>query len=152
MRFDKHGLDATRDAYGVSRRTLYRWKKALREAAGNPAALIPKSSAPKRRRTPKTDPRGVARIRERRTLWPNLGKEIALLPPWCASMGIKPPSASTIGRSIARAPDIEAAYPRLARCARGCVKPMRRPRKTRKPKGLKTAPMQLRATDTIERI
>ncbi|WP_430626746.1 helix-turn-helix domain-containing protein, partial [Thiobacter aerophilum] len=37
--FDKHGLAATMDAFGVSRRTLYRWKKALRESGGNPAAL-----------------------------------------------------------------------------------------------------------------
>ncbi|MGC9128974.1 MAG: helix-turn-helix domain-containing protein, partial [Acidithiobacillus sp.] len=47
--FDKHGLAATVDAFGVSRRTLYRWKKALRESGGNPAALIPRSSAPKRK-------------------------------------------------------------------------------------------------------
>ena len=37
--FDKHGLAATRDAFGVSRRTLYRWKAALQAQGGNPAAL-----------------------------------------------------------------------------------------------------------------
>jgi DNA invertase Pin-like site-specific DNA recombinase len=36
--FDKHGLAATRDAFGVSRSTLYRGKQALKEAGGNPAA------------------------------------------------------------------------------------------------------------------
>ncbi|MEJ5211645.1 MAG: helix-turn-helix domain-containing protein, partial [Burkholderiales bacterium] len=66
--FDKHGLAATVDAFGVSRRTLYRWKRALKEAGGNPAALACRSSAPRRRRTPQTDPRLVAEIRRLRTL------------------------------------------------------------------------------------
>lgn len=140
--FDKHGLDATRDAYGVSRRTLYRWKKALREAGGNPAALTPKSSAPRCRRTPKADPRLVAEIRRLRSLWPNLGKEKlhAMLGPWCTEQGIKLPSVSTIGRLIARAPDkMRHAPARLDR--RGRPRPVRKERKTRKPKGLKTPPM-----------
>ena len=35
LRFwERHGLQATRDAFGVSRRTLYRWKQALRGAGG----------------------------------------------------------------------------------------------------------------------
>ena len=36
--FDKHGLAATRDAFGVSRRTLYRWKATLKAQGGNPAS------------------------------------------------------------------------------------------------------------------
>ena len=62
--FDSHGLAATQDAFGVSRRTLYRWKRALREAGGNPAALAARSCAPRRRRTPRSDPRLVAEIRK----------------------------------------------------------------------------------------
>jgi len=72
--FDKHGLAATRDAFGVSRRTLYRWKATLKAQGGNPAFLAAKSCAPKKRRTPKTDPRLVTEIRRLRTLYPNLGK------------------------------------------------------------------------------
>jgi hypothetical protein len=48
--FDKHGLAATRDAFGVSRRTLYRRKATLKAQGGNPAALAAKSYAPKKRR------------------------------------------------------------------------------------------------------
>jgi transposase-like protein len=105
--FDKHGLAATTDAFDVSRRTLYRWKAALKAQGGNPAALAAKSSAPKRRRPPKTDPRLVSEIRRLRTLHPNLGKAKlhVLLAPWCAQHGIALPSVSTIGRIIARAPD-----------------------------------------------
>jgi len=98
--FDKHGLAATRDAFGVSRRTLYRWQAALKAQGGNPAALAARSSAPRKRRTPNTDPRLVAELRRLRTLHPNLGKAKlhVLLAPWCAREGIKLPSVSTIGR------------------------------------------------------
>lgn len=30
--FDKYGLSATKEAFGVSERTLYRWKAALKAA------------------------------------------------------------------------------------------------------------------------
>ena len=98
--FDKHGLAATCDAFGVSRRTLYRWQAALNAQGGNPAALAAKSSAPKKRRTPNTDPRLVSEIRRLRTLNPNLGKAKlrVLLAAWCAEPSIALPSVSTIGR------------------------------------------------------
>ena len=47
--FARHGLTATCEAFGVSRRTLYRWKRALTQAAGDPQALAAHSSAPHRR-------------------------------------------------------------------------------------------------------
>jgi hypothetical protein len=98
--FDKYGLSATRDAFGVLRRTLYRWQAALKAASGNPAASAAKSSAPKKRRPPNTDPRLASEIRRLRALHPNLGKAKlhVLLAPWCAQHGIKLPSVSTIGR------------------------------------------------------
>ncbi len=34
--FDKHGIEATVDAFGVSRRTLYRWKARLKAPGGDP--------------------------------------------------------------------------------------------------------------------
>ncbi|WP_424947896.1 helix-turn-helix domain-containing protein [Candidatus Spongiihabitans sp.] len=34
--FADHGEAATGDAFGLSRRTLYRWKQTLRQANGNP--------------------------------------------------------------------------------------------------------------------
>mgnify|MGYP003394505253 CR=1 FL=1 len=154
LRFwDKHGLAATWDAFGVSRRTLYRWKQALREAGANPAALAAKSCAPKRKRTPKADPRLVAEIRRLRSLYPNLGKEKlhVMLSPWCQEHGIRLPSVSTIGRIIARAPDkMLFCPPRLD--ARGRLKPVRRHPKPRKPKAVTTVPWQGLAVDTIERV
>jgi len=151
--FDKHGLAATTDAFDVSRRTLYRWKAALKAHGGNPAALAAKSSAPKRRRPPKTDPRLVSEIRRLRTLHPNLGKAKlhVLLAPWCAQHGIALPSVSTIGRIIARAPDkMRQAPSRIDR--RGRSKPLRRHTKPRKPQQVSARPLEVLACDTIERI
>lgn len=45
-----HGTQATNDAFGVSRRTLYRWRRALTEAHGKLPSLDPKSTAPQKRR------------------------------------------------------------------------------------------------------
>ena len=112
--FNKHGLAATRDAFGVSRRTLYRWKAALKAQGGNPAALAAQSCAPRKRRVPKTDPRLVSEIRRLRTLHPNLGKAKlhVLLGPWCARHGIALPSVSTIGRIKSARPRQDAPRPR----------------------------------------
>ncbi len=151
--FDKHGLAATVDAFGVSRRTLSRWKRALHAAGGNPAALAAKSSAPKRRRAPQTDPRLVAEIRRLRTLYPNLGKENlhVLLAPWGKAQGVARPSVCTIGRIMARAPGkMRFCQERLD--ARGRPKPLRQERKARKPEDLKAPPLTLWAVDTIERV
>ncbi len=129
--FDKHGLAATRDAFAVSRRTPYRWQATLKAQGSNPAALAAKSSTPKKRRTPNTDPRLVSEIQQLRTLHPNLGKAKlrVLLEPWCAQHGIALPSVSTIGRIICRAPDKMRHTPcRID--SRGRVKPPRRHAKT----------------------
>lgn len=151
--FDKHGLAATTDAFGISRRTLYRWRAALKAQGGNPAALAAKSSAPKKRRTPKTDPRLVSEIRRLRTLHPKLGKAKlhVLLAPWCAQQGIPLPSVSTIGRIISRAPDKMRHTPcRID--SRGRSKPLRRHSKPRKPKQVSAKALEVLACDTIERI
>lgn len=45
-----HGLEATKDAFAVSRATLFRWQQVLDTNRGNVAALDPQSTAPKQRR------------------------------------------------------------------------------------------------------
>ncbi len=42
--FARHGVAATGEAFGVSRRTLYRWKRGLTQAGGDPQALAARSS------------------------------------------------------------------------------------------------------------
>ncbi|MEO0232138.1 MAG: helix-turn-helix domain-containing protein, partial [candidate division WOR-3 bacterium] len=47
--FEKYGVEATKDAFGVARATVYLWKKKFRESGGKIESLIPKSRAPIRR-------------------------------------------------------------------------------------------------------
>ena len=70
--FEKHGLQATIDAFGVSRRTLYRWKAKLKAAGDNPAALAARSSAPKRPRTSRWPIEVIRQIRLLRKRYSNL--------------------------------------------------------------------------------
>ena len=45
-----YGTQTTRDAFGVSRATLFRWQKELDDSNGDIKALDPKSTAPKKQR------------------------------------------------------------------------------------------------------
>ncbi len=59
----------------MKRRTLYHWRKQLREGGENPEALNEKSRAPRRRRKRIWPKAIVEEIRRLRTVHPNLGKE-----------------------------------------------------------------------------
>lgn len=73
--WSKHREKATKDAFGVSRRTLFRWRKALTEAQGKLPALDPKSTAPKRRRSRLYDSRYLERIIALRKKHYRIGKK-----------------------------------------------------------------------------
>lgn len=70
-----HGVDATTDAFGVSRRTLYRWQHALAAAGGCLESLDLKSTAPMRRWHRTISPEIETFIVQERTLHPRLGKK-----------------------------------------------------------------------------
>lgn len=88
-----HGLDASVDAYGVSRRTLFRWSKAPVRAS-----RAHRNGYAKQVR----NPRICAEIVRFRVLHPNLGKEklAPLLASFCAAEGIPGSSESTVGRML----------------------------------------------------
>lgn len=46
-----HGDSAAQEAFGASRATLFRWQKLLDEGGGKLDALVPKSTAPKTKKT-----------------------------------------------------------------------------------------------------
>ena len=48
--WQKHGLEAVREAFGVSRRTLYRWQRDLKEKHGKLESLNKQTTAPRKRR------------------------------------------------------------------------------------------------------
>jgi hypothetical protein len=136
----KHGLEATIEAYGVKRRTLFLWKQKLSNAQGNISVLKNSSRRPHCVRKRNYPALLLTEIRRLRKTHNNIGKEKlhCLLAPFCLSHGIKLPSAKTIGRLIADAPDKMRITPQKVTPKGKIVKPSRKKR-AYKPKGFKAA-------------
>ena len=151
--WEEHGFKPTVDAFSVSRRTLYRWQADLRRGRQEPRALAPRSTAPKQRRVRSWPQPVVDFIQQLRQKRPNLGKDkiYPLLKTWCKKKKQPCPSASTIGRLIADAPDKMRSVPqKIDRL--GKKKPIKRKARLRKPNDLRAdRPGQWSAVDTIER-
>jgi transposase InsO family protein len=96
--WDKHGAEATKEAFSVSERTLYRWQNALKKERGRLEGLNKKKTSPKRRRsrnTPEHIQNAIIALRKERH---RMGKEKV----WkilCDEYGYKG-SISTVGRTM----------------------------------------------------
>ncbi len=73
--WEKHGTEATIDAFHVSQRTLFRWQKALKRSKGKLDGLNPISTAPKARRKRIISSDIVSSLVELRTTHPRIGKD-----------------------------------------------------------------------------
>ena len=149
--YDKYGIEATIEAFNVSRRTIYRWKSKLKE--NGLSSLKPKSTKPKHLRTATTPKALINEIKRLREKYPNIGKAKLhiMLKSWCEENDLLLPSESTIGRIITRDENKMRVIPhRIDR--KGRIKPRKKEIKNRKPKGLKTEPMHLWAVDTIQKV
>ena len=102
---DKHGLNATLDAFKVSRATLYRWRKLYEECGIS--ALHDGDRSPRHRRRRNWDKCIIDEIRRLRHSYPNLGAEkvYCFLKPWCNDKRLPCPKPRTIARLIADATD-----------------------------------------------
>ena len=100
---NKYGLDATIEAFNISKRTIYRWKSILKENNNDITSLNPKSTKPKTYRKSLFSTILVDEIKRLREIYPNIGKAklYILLQSFCNDNNIKLPSISTIGRIIA---------------------------------------------------
>jgi len=100
----KYGTKATKDAFQISRSTIYRWKKILKKNGGNLDSLIPVSRRPKRIRHMHTPTPIISFIKDLRERYGHLGKEKIkpLLDEYCLKEGISSLSESTIGKVIKR--------------------------------------------------
>lgn len=95
---ERHGEAAAKEAFGVSRRTLFRWQTALRKSGGKLEGLNARPTAPRRRRTRVVPDTITLRIIELRKEHPRLGKN-KLQPLLLAQTGHRI-SASTVGRVL----------------------------------------------------
>jgi transposase InsO family protein len=73
--WEKYGDVATKEAFGVSRATLFRWQQSLNKALGKLEGLNTKSTAPKKRNRRIVDDRVTAFVIEQRKLHYRLGKK-----------------------------------------------------------------------------
>ena len=96
--WEKHGMEATKEAFNVSRPTLFRWQKELKINQGKLEALNPRSRAPKTRRK-RIIPEEVKNfILQERRYDPHLSKDkLSVL---MKADGIANLSASTVGRML----------------------------------------------------
>lgn len=150
---EKHGSEAAREAFAVSRRTLFRWRAALKSGGGKFESLNAKSRRPKGVRKRSWPAEYVAELRKLRAEHPNLGpdKSAILLRPFCAAGGLAAPSARTVARLIADDPDRMRTFPVKVRHD-GRIVPRKRAKRARKPKGfVAERPGHCGAFDTVER-
>jgi transposase InsO family protein len=95
--WEKHGTEATTEAFSVSKRTLFRWQANLSASKGKLEGLNPKSTAPQKRNR-RILPSGIEHaIITLRTEHPRLGKDKLL--PLLSTQGYTL-SVSTIGRIL----------------------------------------------------
>ncbi len=94
--FDKYGLNATIEAFGVSRRTIYRYKATFKKSKEDISSLTLKSTVPKQIREPTTTKAIIQKIKQLRQKYPNIGKAklYVMLKPWCKENSLTLPSES----------------------------------------------------------
>lgn len=100
----EYGLESTLDAFPVSRPTVFRWQKKLKDSKGKLQVLIPKSTKPRKVRQMQVSSVVVDKIKYLRKKWPNLSKHKIkpLLDVFCENNNCKTVSATTIGKVIRR--------------------------------------------------
>jgi len=100
--YDKHGLEATKDAYKVSKSTIYNWKAKLKAGRGALKALIPESTAPIKNRKSKISQFIRQFIKDYRNKHPCTGQHIIkpLLDNYCTQGQIKTISVGSISLII----------------------------------------------------
>lgn len=100
--FDKWGARATYDAYGVSRSTVYEWKKRYRKSKYNPNSLLPLSKRPKSIRKSNLDSLIIDFIKKLRSENYRLGKSKikVLLDEYCIQNKLPIISESLVGKII----------------------------------------------------
>ena len=150
--WEKHGLDATIEAFDTKRRTLFDWKKKWIAGGKKSEALNEKSKAPKTKRKRLWDEDILSEIKRLRWEHPNLGKEkiYPLLVRFCKEKNLQCPQPKTIGRLIVDMGGLRRKPGKISHF--GKIKIINRQKVLRKPKDFEAEyPGHCVALDTIER-
>ena len=102
--YEEFGEKATKKAFKIDRKTIWVWKKKLKNERQHLSSLVPISTRPKTVREMKTDHKIVTFIRTLRMDHPRIGKEKIkpLLDQYCNNEGLASLQISTIGKVIKR--------------------------------------------------
>ncbi|MBI3322917.1 MAG: transposase [Candidatus Omnitrophica bacterium] len=102
--YEQYGEEATRKAFGASRKVVYHWRKLLKDSGGRLEALVPSSTRPDHARCPEVPKPVVDFIKRLRQEHPRLGKQKIkpLLDRFCKAQGLRPIAESTIGKIVKR--------------------------------------------------
>lgn len=148
----QYGLQATTDAFGVKKSTLYNWQKIFREGGGKIEALNPKSQARINKNKREIHPLILKEIRRLRLeICPNMGKTKVkkFLDKFCEINNLPIYSESKIGRIIK---DKDIYHHRQKISHFGKIKKIKKTKKKRKPKELQVNnPGDLIEIDTVVR-
>jgi transposase InsO family protein len=150
--WEKHGLEATEEAFEVKKRTLFNWKRQLKEGGGKIEALNDQSRAPKQKRKRLWSLEIQQEIKRIRWEHKNLGKEklTPILNKFCKKNGLECPGISTVGRLIKDMGGLRISPQKIDHYGR--EKKVVRTKKLRKPKDFKVMyPGHLVSLDTIVR-
>lgn len=150
--WQKHGVEATTEAFGVKRRTLFLWQAKLKAGGGKLETLNPGHRAPQHKRKRCWPEKVLAEIGRLRGKYPNLGKAKLhpLLLDFCDAFGFKCPGLSTIGRLIADLGGLRI-FPQKV-TGTGRIVKVNRTKVLRKPKGFMAKyPGHCIALDTVEK-
>lgn len=153
--WEKHGLQATMDAFQIKRSTLFEWKKQFKVGGSKPEALNEKKRIPRTKRRRIWPFQVIQKIKQIRNdpLHPNLGPEkiYPLLVSFCKEKNLSCPKSATIARIISDDPEKMRIFPQKISHF-GKIKKANRQKVLRKPKNLKSEyPGHLIALDTIEK-
>ncbi len=153
IHWDKYGIDSTKDAFNVSERTLWYWRKKLNDSNGKIESLNPNKRIPKNKRKRVWDIRIIKEITRLRTIYPNLGakKIYPLLLSFAIDNSIdKCPKSITIERLIKDLGGLKITPNKVSHF--GKIKKMNRQKVLRKPKDLNPSyPGHVIAMDTVEK-
>ncbi|MCX8030360.1 MAG: hypothetical protein N3A59_02120, partial [Thermodesulfovibrionales bacterium] len=102
--YEKHGEEATKEAFGVSRKLISKWRRRLKERGGRLEALVILSTRPKRVRKSQIPFEIIDFIKRLREKYPKVNKEKIkpLLDEYCKDRGLQTVSEATIGNIIKR--------------------------------------------------
>lgn len=150
--WNTHGLQATKDAFTVSRSSLFAWQAVYRDSGRKLESLNPGSQIRKTQQRRNVDYRIIGEIKRLRfNVCPNLGKDKVkrFLDEFCQEQGLKSISISTIGRVIK---DKKIFHHRIKVSYFGKVNIIKKRKKLRKPKEFVSAiPGDLVEIDTVIR-